>query len=236
MAPEPVRVGPAVQQEDGRTAPAVFDLEPDPVHVDAHGVHRSNDGEQLLAGRSGWRFRFAEGEHLVEDAAGQENTSTPRVEHRGHADRTPAAGRDRLAAPPRSACAELPRRVVGLVRHAGDLGVDLGQPVTVEVEGVGHPRAELRLGRVVPPPGQRDRSRRCRRSRSTSRRHTAWSRAKDAPRPTDGFVHAHASPTAATPVATGSPSTTKWRTRSSIFAITSTPVIGSASTQWAISG
>ncbi len=37
-------------------------------------------------------------------------------------------------------------------------------------------------------------------------------------------------------MATGSPSTAKWRTRSSIFAITSTPVSGSASVQWAING
>ena len=60
----------------------------------------------------------------------------------------------------------------------------------------------------------------------------------DAPRPSDGFVHAHESATASTPVATGVPSTTNDRCRSSIFAMiaTSPPSTGSPSTQCATSG
>ena len=57
-----------------------------------------------------------------------------------------------------------------------------------------------------------------------------------APRPTDGFVHAHESATGATPVATGRPSTTKLRCRSSILAMSWMSVIGSPSSQCAMSG
>src|SRR4051794_18220394 len=58
------------------------------------------------------------------------------------------------------------------------------------------------------------------------------------PRPSDGFVHAHESATGSTPVATGTPSRTNVRTRSSIFAMTATlsPSTGSASAQCATSG
>ena len=59
----------------------------------------------------------------------------------------------------------------------------------------------------------------------------------DAPRPSDGLVHAHESATASTPVATGVPSTTNERCRSSIFAMIATSSsIGSPSAQCATSG
>ena len=58
----------------------------------------------------------------------------------------------------------------------------------------------------------------------------------EAPRPSEGLVQAHASPTAARPVATGSPSTRCLRCRSSIAAITCTPVMGWASPQCATLG
>ena len=59
----------------------------------------------------------------------------------------------------------------------------------------------------------------------------------EAPRPTEGLVHAQASPTAANPVATGVPSTMKSRWRSSILAMTATRSSrGSPSSQWAASG
>ena len=72
--------------------------------------------------------------------------------------------------------------------------------------------------------------------RMMSRSRTACSSPMAAPLPSDGFVHAHASPTGRTPVATGRPSTTGNRMRSSMPAITWTPVIGSASIQCAASG
>ena len=57
------------------------------------------------------------------------------------------------------------------------------------------------------------------------------------PRPSDGFVHAQESPRATTPVATGSPSTTNARWRSSILAMTWTRSSrGSPSSQWAAKG
>jgi hypothetical protein len=56
------------------------------------------------------------------------------------------------------------------------------------------------------------------------------------PLPAEGLVHAHASPTAATPVATGRPSTTNRRYRSRIPAVVSTSLMGSPSTQCACKG
>ena len=47
--------------------------------------------------------------------------------------------------------------------------------------------------------------------RTMSRIRTACRSPREIPRPNDGLVHAHASPTARTPVATGRPSTTKRR-------------------------
>ena len=56
------------------------------------------------------------------------------------------------------------------------------------------------------------------------------------PRPTDGFVHEWASAIERTPVATGAPSTTKWRIRSTAPLIVTMSLIGSPSSQWAWSG
>jgi hypothetical protein len=59
---------------------------------------------------------------------------------------------------------------------------------------------------------------------------------KDTPRPSEGLVAVEASPSGSRPVATGEPSSTKRRWRSSSPAMTSTPVIASASIQWATVG
>ena len=56
------------------------------------------------------------------------------------------------------------------------------------------------------------------------------------PRPSEGFVHAAASATRATPVATGRPSATMRRQRSAMPLIATTSPIGSPCTQWAWSG
>ena len=74
-------------------------------------------------------------------------------------------------------------------------------------------------------------------SRSRSRRASACSNPMAAPRPSDGLVQAHESPTGSTPVTTGSPSTTSERRRSAILAMTATASSrGSASIQWAQPG
>ena len=59
-------------------------------------------------------------------------------------------------------------------------------------------------------------------TRSVSRNTVACSIPIDAPRPTEGLVQAHASPTASTPVAIGRPPGQKLRMRSSILAMTIT--------------
>ena len=56
------------------------------------------------------------------------------------------------------------------------------------------------------------------------------------PRPTDGFVHAAASAMVSIPVTTGTPSTTKWRLRSTAPDIVAMSLIGSPSSHWAWSG
>ena len=73
--------------------------------------------------------------------------------------------------------------------------------------------------------------------RNRSRNATACMKPIDAPRPSDGLVHAHESATASTPVATGDPSTTNVRCRSSIFAMIATSSSrGSPSAQCATNG
>ena len=71
------------------------------------------------------------------------------------------------------------------------------------------------------------------RSRAGAR---AWISPSVMPRPSDGFVHAHASAEGEEPVATGWPSTTVRRWRSTIPPIASTPVSGSPSAQCAWRG
>ena len=56
------------------------------------------------------------------------------------------------------------------------------------------------------------------------------------PRPTDGFVQAAASAIVSIPVTTGTPSTTKWRLRSTAPDIVAMSLIGSPSSHWAWSG
>ena len=58
------------------------------------------------------------------------------------------------------------------------------------------------------------------------------------PRPSDGLVHAHESPTATTPVATGRPSTTKFAVAVLDLGhdLTMPSSMGSPSSQWAARG
>ena len=125
----------------------------------------------------------------------------------------------------------------GSVALATDLGVDLGQAVTVEAERGAVPGLDRRLGGLGP--------RRAEGGGVVDARAPAACRAGpgcasspiDAPRPSDGLVHAHESATATTPVATGAPSTVKRRWRSSILAMTTTRSSrGSPSSQCATRG
>ena len=71
---------------------------------------------------------------------------------------------------------------------------------------------------------------------ATSGRHVPGAARSMLPARPTGSCTPPASPMATMPVATGSPVDIEARTRSSILAITSTPVIASASIQWATSG
>ena len=73
-------------------------------------------------------------------------------------------------------------------------------------------------------------------SRRWSRSATACIAPIATPRPTDGFVHAQASPTLSTPVATGAPSTTRHRRRSSMRRNVTTSLRSSAAAQWRAAG
>ena len=125
--------------------------DPRPVRV----VRRDDDRQQRGAVRSGRQLTRTgiEGEDPVDDAGPGHHVDTPLVQ-RGDGDRGPqqigVAGRaatERLA--------EKPPRIVGLVRDAGDLGVDLGQPVAVEGHGVAVQRLDDRGRDLVPPCGER---------------------------------------------------------------------------------
>ena len=70
-------------------------------------------------------------------------------------------------------------------------------------------------------------------SRTASRITIVCMRPMVIPRPMDGFVHEWASAMVSRPVATGVPSTTKRRERSTTPLIVAMSLIGSPSSQWA---
>ena len=113
-------------------------------------------------------------------------------------------------------------------------GVHLGDALLVVVDLVPEVRRDLRLGQLVERARRTPRGRRARRG---SRREALRMEEADADAAAgEGFVHAHASPTAATPVAIGWSSTTKRRYLSRIEAIASTSVMGCPLSQCAWNG
>ena len=119
-----------------------------------------------------------------------------------------------------------PAGVVGPVGLARDVRLDRGQPVVVERERRVDVRADHALRLLVEPVDQRVGV--ASPSLATVSRSThACSAPVEAPRPSDGFVHAQASPTATRPVTTGRPSTTNARRRSARPPKTAMSVIGS---------
>ena len=100
--------------------------------------------------------------------------------------------------------ADAPHRIVGFVGHAGGVGLEVRQAVEARVQRVAQVRIDV--GRLA---AARRRSASASASPVPTSRIAARSEASciianEMPRPSDGFVHASASPTATTPVAIGS--------------------------------
>ena len=132
--------------------------------------------------------------------------------------------------------AECPTGVVGLVRPALDRRFDFGKTMTIELQRVDEQRLDTARSSVRASESPEPAGRRTDPSRTSVRSAAAWTIPIEIPRPSDGLVHAHASPNGTTPVATGTPSTTYVRCRSSILAISLMSVIGSPSIQCATIG